>query len=85
MRVFSSRHYHPAFYPVRRESWPRRRFTALTRTVKDLLFGCRMCGACVLPETGFICPMTCPGGLRNGPCRGATPERCFIDPGTSCV
>lgn len=49
------------------------------------LFGCRMCGSCILPETGYICPMTCPKGLRNGPCRGSTPQHCFVDPSRGCV
>jgi len=29
--------------------------------------------------------MTCPRGLRNGPCRGATPHCCFIEPASRCV
>jgi methylenetetrahydrofolate reductase (NADPH) len=58
---------------------------ALLRNTEGALFGCCMCGSCLLPETGFICPMTCPRGLRNGPCRGASPERCFIEPERCCV
>ncbi len=58
---------------------------ALLRNVEGALFGCCMCGSCLLPETGFICPMTCPRGLRNGPCRGASQQRCFIEPGRTCV
>lgn len=85
MRVHLSQRYHPPFYPVQRELWPMRVFTALMRTIKGFLFGCRMCGNCILPETAFICPMTCPRSLRNGPCRGSTPGRCFVDPTCSCV
>jgi methylenetetrahydrofolate reductase (NADPH) len=44
-----------------------------------------MCGNCILQETAFICPMTCPKGLRNGPCGGSTPERCEVDPSRPCT
>jgi len=40
------------------------------RVSKGLLFDCRMCGQCVLHQTGMTCPMTCPKELRNGPCGG---------------
>jgi hypothetical protein len=40
------------------------------RSVKGLLFDCRMCGECILSSTGMSCPMTCPKQLRNGPCGG---------------
>jgi methylenetetrahydrofolate reductase (NADPH) len=29
--------------------------------------------------------MSCPNGVRNGPCRGATPNRCFVDPTCDCI
>lgn len=44
-----------------------------------------MCGNCLLQETAFICPMECPKGLRNGPCGGSTPERCYVDSTRPCV
>jgi methylenetetrahydrofolate reductase (NADPH) len=44
-----------------------------------------MCGNCLLKQTAFICPMTCPKGLRNGLCGGATPERCEVDPSRPCT
>lgn len=54
--------------------------------VKGPLFGCRMCGNCLLQETAFICPMECPKGMRNGPCGGITPDRmCYVDPTRKCV
>ncbi|HNS51005.1 MAG TPA: methylenetetrahydrofolate reductase C-terminal domain-containing protein [Anaerolineae bacterium] len=43
------------------------------RWSKGPLFGCRMCGQCVLRKTGMTCPMTCPKQLRNGPCGGVRP------------
>jgi methylenetetrahydrofolate reductase (NADPH) len=85
MPIFSSRRYQAPFYPVRRDSWPVRVFTAFERAVKGWLFGCRMCGNCILQETAFVCPMTCPKGLRNGLCGGATPERCEVDPSRPCT
>jgi hypothetical protein len=85
MPLFSPRRYQPPFNPVHRESWPMRMFTAFERTVKGWLFGCRMCGNCILQETAFVCPMTCPKGLRNGLCGGATPDRCEVDPSRPCT
>lgn len=61
-------------------------FTAAEKGVKERLFGCRMCGQCALPATGYACPMTCPKQLRNGPCGGVSPEgRCEVYPGEPCV
>ena len=45
-------------------------FTGAERQTKEALFGCRMCGQCALPVTGYVCPMGCPKELRNGPCGG---------------
>jgi methylenetetrahydrofolate reductase (NADPH) len=44
-----------------------------------------MCGNCILRETAFACPMTCPKGMRNGLCGGATPEACEVDPSRPCT
>ncbi|OOG57665.1 hypothetical protein B0E49_05180 [Polaromonas sp. C04] len=35
----------------------------LERAVKGLLFDCRMCGQCILGDTGMSCPMNCPKNL----------------------
>ena len=53
--------------------------------IKGPLFGCRMCGNCLLQETAFICPMECPKGLRNGPCGGSSSGMCYVDPTRKCV
>ena len=53
--------------------------------VKGVLFDCRQCGQCVLSQTGLICPMTCPKGLRNGPCGGTLHGECEVDPNRRCV
>jgi len=69
----------------RRPRWYRW-FTATERATKEHLFGCRMCGQCALPATGYACPMTCPKQLRNGPCGGVSPDgRCEVVPELTCV
>lgn len=61
-------------------------FTAGERAAKEELFGCRMCGQCALPATGYACPMTCPKQLRNGPCGGVGMDgSCEVYPGMRCV
>ncbi|MCG3212319.1 MAG: hypothetical protein FOGNACKC_05967 [Anaerolineae bacterium] len=85
MPIFSPPRYQPPFSPVRRESLPMRLFTSVEKAVKGALFGCRMCGNCILQETAFVCPMTCPKGLRNGLCGGATPDACEVDPSRPCT
>ena len=54
MGALSSRRGQPPFYPVQRETWPVRLFTGIERLVKGRLFGCRMCGTCILSETAFV-------------------------------
>jgi hypothetical protein len=61
-------------------------FTTVERISKERLFGCRMCGQCALPVTGYACPMTCPKELRNGPCGGVAADGgCEVHPETTCV
>ena len=70
------------------ERWPlaRRLFTGAERTTKEGLFGCRMCGQCALPVTGYVCPMGCPKELRNGPCGGVGADgSCEVYPDRRCV
>lgn len=63
-----------------------RLFTRAEKAVKERVFGCRMCGQCALPATGYACPMSCPKQLRNGPCGGvAANGDCEVYPGTRCV
>ena len=79
------RRWQPPFYPFKREPLSRRMLARIERMVKGPLFGCRMCGNCLLQETAFICPMECPKGARNGPCGGSTEEHCYVDPTRACV
>jgi hypothetical protein len=54
--------------------------------VKKQVWDCRMCGQCVLHDTGMTCPMTCPKTLRNGPCGGVRPNgNCEVIPEMRCV
>jgi methylene-tetrahydrofolate reductase-like protein len=56
------------------------------RVVKEAVWDCRMCGQCVLHDTGLTCPMTCPKTLRNGPCGGVRPDgNCEVIPEMRCV
>lgn len=81
-----ARRWQPAFYPFKREKFSRRFLAKTELCVKGPLFGCRMCGNCLLQETAFICPMECPKGMRNGPCGGVTPEKnCYVDETRKCV
>ena len=79
------RRWQPAYYPFHKPSLAKRSMAFTERVIKGVLFGCRMCGNCLLQETAFICPMECPKGLRNGPCGGSTAESCYVDPGRPCI
>lgn len=58
----------------------------LEKTIKEAIFDCRMCGQCVLHDTGLTCPMRCPKNLRNGPCGGVRPDgKCEVVPEMDCV
>jgi methylenetetrahydrofolate reductase (NADPH) len=86
MPVFTpGRRWQPPFYPFKREPPGRHLLAMVERAVKGPLFGCRMCGNCLLQETAFICPMACPKGLRNGPCSSSVAERCCVDPTRPCI
>ncbi|MCU0462342.1 MAG: methylenetetrahydrofolate reductase C-terminal domain-containing protein [Bacteroidales bacterium] len=81
-----ARRWQPAFYPFKKEKFSRRLLARIELAFKGPVFGCRMCGNCLLQETAFICPMECPKGLRNGPCGGVTPEKnCYVDETRKCI
>jgi len=81
-----ARRWQPAFFPFKREKFSRRVLAKTELLIKGPVFGCRMCGNCLLQETALICPMECPKGMRNGPCGGVTPEKkCYIDDTRKCV
>ena len=81
-----ARRWQPAFFPFKKEPFGSRLLARVELCVKGPLFGCRMCGNCLLQETAFICPMECPKGMRNGPCGGITPEKnCYVDETRKCI
>jgi methylenetetrahydrofolate reductase (NADPH) len=86
MSVFTpGRRWQPPFMPFKQTPFKKRALAKIELAIKGPLFGCRMCGNCLLQETAFICPMECPKGLRNGPCGGSTPEKCYVDESRPCV
>ena len=84
-RVRPAHRWQPAWRPFKKETLGNRTLMAVERAFKGPVYGCRMCGNCLLQETAFICPMECPKGLRNGPCGGSTPEYCYVDESRPCV
>lgn len=52
---------------------------------KSSAFGCQACGNCVLGEMEFVCPMTCPKSMRNGPCGGTHNGQCEVYPDRACI
>jgi methylenetetrahydrofolate reductase (NADPH) len=86
MAIFTpGRRWQPPFLPFKKERFGKRILRLIERWVKGPLFGCRMCGNCLLQETAFICPMECPKGMRNGPCGGSTPDKCYVDETRPCI
>jgi methylenetetrahydrofolate reductase (NADPH) len=86
MPIFTpGRRWQPAYSPFKKEPFGRRTLAFVERIVKGPMFGCRMCGNCLLMETAFICPMECPKGIRNGPCGGSTAEKCYVDETRPCI
>jgi len=54
--------------------------------IKVLVFDCRDCGDCALPELQFLCPQSqCPKQQRNGPCGGSRLDACEVYPERPCV
>jgi hypothetical protein len=59
---------------------------SVEHAIKKPVWGCQMCGQCVLHSTGLTCPMTCPKTLRNGPCGGVRANgNCEVKPEMRCV
>jgi methylenetetrahydrofolate reductase (NADPH) len=52
---------------------------------KSSAFGCQACGNCILGLMEYVCPMTCPKNLRNGPCGGTLNGQCEVFPDKACV
>lgn len=52
---------------------------------KKPVFGCQACGNCVLGLMEYVCPMTCPKNMRNGPCGGTFNGQCEVIPEQACI
>jgi methylenetetrahydrofolate reductase (NADPH) len=52
---------------------------------KKPVFGCQACGNCVLGLMEYVCPMTCPKNMRNGPCGGTFNGQCEVIPEQKCI
>ena len=56
------------------------------RLIKGPMFDCKLCGNCLLAETGLTCVTNCPKTLRNGPCGGVRENgMCEVKPDMRCV
>jgi methylenetetrahydrofolate reductase (NADPH) len=62
--------------PQQGPSWMR----SVEHVGKSIMFGCKDCGDCSLPEIGFLCPeSSCAKNQRNGPCGGTRDGKCEVD------
>lgn len=53
---------------------------------KVVLFDCKDCGDCSLPDIAFLCPESqCAKNQRNGPCGGTRAGRCEVDGFGDCI
>jgi methylenetetrahydrofolate reductase (NADPH) len=58
----------------------------LEKAAKSVLFDCRDCGDCALPDLQYLCPQSqCPKQQRNGPCGGSRLDACEVYPDRPCV
>ena len=56
---------------------PARLLYAVERLGKAVLYGCRDCGDCSLPDCTYLCPVSaCAKNQRNGPCGGSNEGVC---------
>jgi methylenetetrahydrofolate reductase (NADPH) len=61
--------------PTQGPGWMR----AMEHAGKSVLFDCRDCGDCSLPDIAFLCPESaCAKNQRNGPCGGTRDGQCEV-------
>ena len=59
---------------------------ALEHVSKAMLYQCKDCGDCSLPDIAFLCPESqCAKNQRNGPCGGTREGRCEVDGYGDCI
>jgi len=56
---------------IEKRPGPARVVERMEFAMKAPVFGCQACGNCVLGLMEYVCPQTCPKGMRNGPCGGS--------------
>ena len=57
----------------------RKLFHTLEHTSKSLVYDCRDCGDCSLPDVAYLCPESqCVKNQRNGPCGGTREGKCEV-------
>ena len=58
----------------------------IERATKAVLYRCKDCGDCSLPDVAFLCPESqCAKNQRNGPCGGTRDGRCEVDGFGDCI
>ena len=58
----------------------------IERLSKAVLFHCKDCGDCSLPDIAFLCPESqCAKNQRNGPCGGTLDGRCEVEEYGDCI
>jgi hypothetical protein len=71
---------------IRTESFFQTIVLPVEALLKKVIFGCQLCGQCLLHENGLVCPMRCPKTSRNGPCGGVRANgHCEVYPERFCV
>jgi methylenetetrahydrofolate reductase (NADPH) len=59
---------------------------ALERVSKSMLYSCKDCGDCSLPDIAFLCPESqCAKNQRNGPCGGTHDGNCEVEGFGDCI
>ena len=59
---------------------------ALEKLGKSVLYYCKDCGDCSLPDIAFLCPESqCAKNQRNGPCGGTREGSCEVDGYGDCI
>jgi len=59
---------------------------ALEHLSKAVLFHCKDCGDCSLPDIAYLCPESqCAKNQRNGPCGGTREGRCEVNGYGDCI
>lgn len=59
---------------------------AVERASKAMLFRCKDCGDCSLPDVAFLCPESqCAKNQRNGPCGGTRAGQCEVIGYGECI